>query len=488
MEERQKQFKESLNEVDIPQKLLMASLKSAKLRKQHFISAKRLAMEEKKTEAPLSPELAEAVKSLSELVVLEVTSTHSARVLKSVKQLFQMVELAAVQAGLGTAIKSTDLVPFLGSIINRWNKFSEIVAEALKCIVALSPLAFVREDVFCSLMQTLEEIMKRPSMHPHFILKEQVMWAIGNMAGDCPQFIRRVAASDVFVPQIIDLMSYKYESIKSTALWCLYGLTQSAYCEEKKHFTSPRMLEELQAILKKGKDKEKAIAIWVLANVTQLELPLGLGLVAGIIDILISELQATADAEYCRGALSCLGNLLADEHGRFNQIIALNKKLYANLSELLKVEKVRKECMWILSLFAADPTLCTIIGESEALINFLTGQLSESVDYTIRKEALLTLYYLASQADGKYVKAVGNEKVVNFCVYALDTQVVNDVQMVMCALSIIDLTLDSLPDATTYLKGINGGVVVEKMIYKYAQNVQISGLANKIVQKLSSSK
>jgi len=41
------------------------------------------------------------------------------------------------------------------------------------------------------------------------------------MSGDCPRFIGFISKSGTFVPQIIELLAYQYDSLKTTCLWTL---------------------------------------------------------------------------------------------------------------------------------------------------------------------------------------------------------------------------------------------------------------------------
>jgi len=257
---------------------------------------------------------------------------------------------------------------------------------------------------------------------------------------------------------------------------------------DKHYFENPLLIAELYSLIKKGKKEHKEQAIWILVNLAQLEIKIKPEKAKEIIDLLLSDLQVfSGSTNYLKGALRCIGNFLADSKNVFyTEYIASNKNLYSAIETLIKSTNMKKECIWILSLLSADPLYCQAVGEYDSIIDFLILQLKENIDYQTRKEALLTIYYLGSNAGGKYLsKTVANEEVIRFALFSLESHSVKDVQMIMCALSIIDLALDFVPGIRQFIKELNGKINIEKMIYEYKDNTNISLLAQNIINKLS---
>jgi len=485
MELRKEEFKPLLSKCDMVQQLFKCTQESARLRRQHIFSHKRAINRTDNNTCVSIEELYKYYKSVEEaLISLEVTPHNSQTVLKLIKALFNTLINQVDQESLKKPIITSNIINFISLLIKRWNKYSNIMYMLLKTLLIFSVTAYTLEDPFCRLVPVLEHIMSLPNVNPNFIFKESIAWIIGNMSSDCPQFIKLISQSSVFIPQMIELIGYKYQSLRATCLWSLYCLAKSPLMTDKTIFASPLLLSQLNSILKGNKEKERAV--WILVSISSYIIHLPSKDILMIIETLLDQLIKTEDIDYSKAILRCIGSFLASDVTMVKCVepIASNKKLYIAIDKLITIPSILQECVWILSLLAADPKHCSTIGQSYTLLNFLQSQLNENTEYNVKKEILLTLYYLVSN-NNAYVNSIGNEGVLSFCAQVLEKHMVKDVQMVMCILSIIDLVIDYLPDSKLFIKEIGGKVGIEKMIYFYEENKEISLLAQAIVQKLT---
>lgn len=486
MEFRKDEFKPSLHKDTMVQQLFKHAQEAARLRKQHVINTKRLISENENENASIN-EFYECYKPIEEaLLPLAVTVQNSTTVHKLIKKLAKFLTANFQSEMLKTPVVISRFTSLIDLLITRWGKYSEIMYVLLKSLLVFSVNAFAFENPFCELLPTLERTMALPNVSSNFVQKELIVWSIGNMSSDCPQFIALVAKSSVFVPQMIELVGYNCAHLRSTCLWTLFCLTKSELVQDKGIFATPLLLSQLTSIIKRGNEKEKESAVWILANISQHIISFDSKQLLSTINTLLEQLKSAKSFDCYRGILRFLGSFLAADMSaaECTKRIVDSKELYCAIDGIIKVPSLMKECVWILSLLAADPIHCDTIGKAESLLNFLQSQLNESTEYHTRKEILLTLYYLARNRS-EYIKSIGNKIVLNYCIWTLNSHITKDAQLVTCVLSIIDLVIDLLPCFTVFFNDAGGKTATERIIYVYEENSQISLLAQTIVQKLT---
>eukprot|EP00826_Nyctotherus_ovalis_P008650 TRINITY_DN12247_c0_g5_i1.p1 TRINITY_DN12247_c0_g5~~TRINITY_DN12247_c0_g5_i1.p1 ORF type:complete len:489 (+),score=74.13 TRINITY_DN12247_c0_g5_i1:143-1609(+) len=487
MEFRKDEFKPLLHKDAMVQQLFKYAQETARLRKQHVINAKRLISENENENASIK-EFYECYKPIEEaLLPLAVTVQNSATVHKLIKKLVKFLTANFQSEMLKTPLVISRFINFIDLLMMRWVKYSDIMYVLLKSLLIFSVNAYVFESPFCELLPALERIMALPNANSGFVQKELIVWSIGNMSSDCPQFIALVTKSPVFVPQMIELVGYNCAHLRSTCLWALFCLTKSELVQDKGIFATPLLLSQLTSIIKRDNEKEKENAVWILANISQHIMSFDSTKLLALINTLLEQLNRANNFDCYKGILRFLGSFLAADMSaaECTKRIVDSKELYCAMDRVIKVPALMKECVWILSLLAADPVYCDNIGKADSLLSFLQSQLNESTEYHTRKEILLTLYYLARNRS-EHIKSIGNEIVLNYCIWTLNSHITKDAQLVTCILSIIDLVIDILPNFIAFLKNAGGKEAAERIIYVYEENSQISLLAQTIVQKLTS--
>lgn len=266
---------------------------------------------------------------------------------------------------------------------------------------------------------------------PHPEVREQAVWALGNVAGDCTE-CRDYLLNSGIIPPLVNLLRTSENNVPLTrnAVWTLSNL-----CRGKAPYADFNLVKESLPVLAKllsHTDSEVlSDSCWALSYLCdgpneKIQAVLNAGVARRLVELLMHEANPVVSA-----AIRAVGNIVTGEDHQ-TQII-VNCGALPFLRELLKSERetLRKEACWTISNITAGnrqqiqaviecnifPELVSIIERSEirtrkeaawAITNATSGGSPEQIDYLVQCHALESLCSLLCSGDNKMIQVAMN--------------------------------------------------------------------------------
>lgn len=266
---------------------------------------------------------------------------------------------------------------------------------------------------------------------PHPEVREQAVWALGNVAGDCAE-CRDYLLNSGIIPPLVNLLRTSENNVPLTrnAVWTLSNL-----CRGKAPYADFNLVKESLPVLAKlltHTDNEVlSDSCWALSYLCdgpneKIQAVLNAGVARRLVELLMHEANPVVSA-----AIRAVGNIVTGEDHQ-TQII-VNCGALPFLKELLKSERepLRKEACWTISNITAGnrqqiqavidnnifPELVAIIERSEvrtrkeaawAITNATSGGSAEQIDYLVQCHALESLCSLLVGGDNKMIQVAMN--------------------------------------------------------------------------------
>ena len=229
-------------------------------------------------------------------------------------------------------------------------------------------------------------------MIPEDSIREQAIWALGNIAGDCVELRDRVLSTGVMIPLCECLRNWKkieFEPMVRTGVWALSNM-----CRGKPSplfsFLRPA-LETLVGQLYSSDEEILTDGCWAVSHISfgsyeRRQAVIDVGLCRRLVFLTMHE-----NISIKLAALRTIGNLVSGTNMQTQ--IVLNVGLLPCLTSLLQHPtnaRIRREACWIVSnIMAGDHTQIQRIIEAGFLP--LLGTLLQKDDFEIRKEACYAL-------------------------------------------------------------------------------------------------
>ena len=215
-------------------------------------------------------------------------------------------------------------------------------------------------------------------------VREQAIWAIGNIASDCVQFRDRVLESGIMIPLCECIVRWKTTSMIRTGVWTLSNL-----CRGKPSLVFSMLSLALDALVGKLYTEDEEILLygcWVVSYISSgnfgRQSIIEVGLCRRLICLTLHE-----NVSIRLAALRTIGNIVSGTDMQTE--IVLNMGLFQCLSSLIQNptnSRIRREACWIVSnIMAGDHTQIQRVIEAgllPVLCNFFQND-----EFEVRKQA-----------------------------------------------------------------------------------------------------
>lgn len=266
---------------------------------------------------------------------------------------------------------------------------------------------------------------------PHPEVREQAVWALGNVAGDCPECRDYLLNSGIMLP-LLNLLRTSETNVALTrnAVWTLSNL-----CRGKQPSADFNLVKDSLPVLAKllvHTDEEVlSDSCWALSYLCdgpneKIQAVLDAGVARRLVELLMHDANTVVSA-----AIRAVGNIVTGEDHQ-TQII-VNCGALPFLKQLLSSVKegLRKEACWTISNITAGNKqqiqavidtgifgdLINIIDRAEvrtrkeaawAITNATSGGTTEQIDYLVGEGALQALCGLLNVVDNKMILVAMN--------------------------------------------------------------------------------
>jgi importin subunit alpha-6/7 len=269
-------------------------------------------------------------------------------------------------------------------------------------------------------------------------IREQAAWCLGNVAGDRAEYRDLILNQGALMNVVANIMNPANVSLLRNCTWTLSNLCRGK--PQPRLATIHGAFPALQYLLLNHIDQEAMIdATWALSYICdgdndRIQVIVNLGVIPTLIAMLNSNQQALIVP-----ALRTLGNIVSGEDSQTDAVV--KEGVLSALGPLLSNAKrnVKKESLWMLSNIAAGTKeqlnllMCTPL-----LLAQILEQLSEHIDWDIRKEACWVICNIASSGVAGHIFALVEHGIFRYLSTLLD---ISDVKMLTIVLEALEIIL-----------------------------------------------
>lgn len=317
-------------------------------------------------------------------------------------------------------------------------RFAELL-ERNDCAILQFEVAWVLTNVASGSSQQTKTIVDSGAVKtfirlidsPHPEVREQAVWALGNIAGDCPECRDYLLASGIMRP-LLNLLRESEQNITliRNAVWTLSNLCRGK--QPSADFNKVKdSLPVLAKLLTHSDPEVLSDCCWALSYLCdgpneKIQAVLNAGVARRLVELLMHESNPVVSA-----AMRAVGNIVTGEDHQ-TQII-VNCGALPFLKELLNSQRetLRKEACWTVSNITAGnraqiqavcdtgifPDLVEIINRAEvrtrkeaawAITNATSGGSVEQIEYIVSCGAIQALCGLLHVVDNKMITVAMN--------------------------------------------------------------------------------
>ena len=272
-------------------------------------------------------------------------------------------------------------------------------------------------------------------------VREQAAWALGNVAGDGPDYRDLVLSYNAMELLLKNISQPASLSLLRNATWTL-----SNFCRGKPQPSMEVLRPALPAlaylISSQVEDKDTMKdAAWAISYVSdgsneRIQSVLDHGVVASLIAMLKSD-----DTGVMMPALRSLGNIVSGSDMQTQAVLDANLlDTCLVLLQATKKKSIRKETCWTLSNVAAGTSSqLDQLMEREDILSLVLGQMSSGAEFDVRKEAVWVLSNAATVAKGHHLHTLLRLGALKpLCESLMD---VRDSKVLMCCLEALEAFL-----------------------------------------------
>lgn len=333
-------------------------------------------------------------------------------------------------------IGNLGVIPLLLNILKAEYE-EEIVLESIWCLANLTagPSEVIAKLVDLGGLLVLSRFLA----HSNTDIRDQAIWTLSNIAGDCVP--HRDAVISLGVVEIVSdfLVSGKAKTSSSIEVmaWLLSNLCRGS--PDPPASVVSTALRLAPGFFATEKARVVATACWMLSYLTE-NRPLetvDAVLNSGVVGKLLEWVMRTEAEKVQIPALRTLGNILTGDDCQAQ--ILLNLGLLQHLAALIDSDKreVRREVMWCFSNITAGPEEQAMAVAKHNCVHRIVEALNDS-DFGVKKEAVWTIAHLTRFLDYNIYDGMLNSGVLELMVRILDHQ---DAEILLLALESISRLL-----------------------------------------------
>lgn len=288
------------------------------------------------------------------------------------------------------------------------------------------------EQTFCVVNADAVPIFIQLMLSPHGDVREQAVWALGNIAGDHSNYRNHVLDSGIMEPLLQLLNQENSLNTCRNAVWCLSNLCRGKNPSPDFSKVSPS-LPTLARLLFHDDTDVLADSCWALAYLSdgpnyKIQQVIDAGVCRRLVELLQHPFVNVVSA-----ALRGVGNIVTGDD--LQTQVVMNCNVLPRLLALLNHEKdtIRKETCWTISNITAGnkPQIQAIIDNNiiPCLVAILSGD-----DFKTRKEAAWAIANATSGGTSQQIRYIASQDALRpLC----DLLSVQDTNIVLVALTAI---------------------------------------------------
>ena len=264
-------------------------------------------------------------------------------------------------------------------------------------------------------------------------VREQCVWAIGNIAGDGPVCRDQCLAADA-LPKLVWLMLNTDPSLEimRNAVWTLSNLCRGKPSPDFAHIQ--QALPVATNLLTHTDDEVAVDAAWAVSYISDSsEDRINMVIEAGVVPTMIQFLSCNKSSRQVP-AIRTIGNIVTGSDEQTQVVIDHGALL--NFNSLLSSPKrhIRKESLWTLSNIAAGTRNQVQAVLESGLVPSVIAQLG-APEFEVRKEATWVISNIAAGGDNMQVRALLE---MNIVAPICDVLSLNDTKATIVALEALD--------------------------------------------------
>ncbi|KAI1726884.1 importin subunit alpha-1 [Ditylenchus destructor] len=315
--------------------------------------------------------------------------------------------------------------------------------------------------------------LKRLAENSSGEIRDQVLWALGNLAADCEKCRNCVRASGMLAILIHCLESTHYIQIQSRkiAIWCLVNILRTGMSNIPMNDVV-RLLRVLHYTISNYQTEEIiSDGIWCVAYLmdngnVEIERINALFEQDGLADEIVEYLK-NSSPRILAGALRSIGNVITGTDEQTTRMLN-NGQVLNDLKNLMDSDQpqISRECIWILSNIAAGTedhvsSLFAVNGMIEGIFRLCKDSSAKK-----RKEAFWVIVNALTGASEDVYEHLLSGGVGHVLVQIIDEYA--DAALIERTLHTIHSSLFSRPDSRQYTVAIFQRVGLVKCLYKIA--------------------